>query len=393
MPGGAGEIQLPVYDPTRCALFALGRNAMYAACRTLGLQTGDEVLTPAFDCDGSLQPFRVLGLELRFFRTCPNTLQVDLDDIRKRVNRRTRLIHVINHFGMPQPWDALLAFRSQCEVPILEDNAYSLFSSFDGRPLGTFGDFAIFSLRKNLPLSEGGMLRINGELPTSVLQRREDGRWLYPTEVPAVVSLLLRKAGYGYLPETVRKFARRLRAVADPPPPLYSDGSDGIPAWPLRDVIGNDFSVDYSRPISRFARWRLARLSSQDYAEISGKKVYWYQWLVSRLSDIEGVTVFWPDLPHGVVPFAVLMLVASGRDAWLRTLRSRYEVMAWPTFSMEILRRRDEFPEVEFLGRRVLQLNLPAGRVRSPRYQEHLERFVRDVQELSRRSGGLRGCA
>ena len=53
------KYSLPIYEEDKCTLFALGRNAMYAACQTLKLEPGDEVLTPAFDCDGSLQPFRV----------------------------------------------------------------------------------------------------------------------------------------------------------------------------------------------------------------------------------------------------------------------------------------------------------------------------------------------
>ena len=62
---------------------------------------------------------------------------------------------------MPQPWDSLLAMRQKTGIPILEDNAYSLFSGIGDRLLGTFGDMVIFSLRKNLPLIDGGMLRLN----------------------------------------------------------------------------------------------------------------------------------------------------------------------------------------------------------------------------------------
>ncbi len=134
---------------------------MYAACRILGIKSGDEILTPAFDCDGSLQPFNVLGLKLLFYRSDPYTFSADVDDIKRRITSKTRLIHVINHFGMPQPWEELLSLKRETQIPILEDNAYSLFSEFKGRQFGEFVDMAIYSLRKNLPLIDGGMLRIN----------------------------------------------------------------------------------------------------------------------------------------------------------------------------------------------------------------------------------------
>jgi hypothetical protein len=95
---------LPVYDEKKCVFFALGRNAMYAACRMLDLKDGDEVLTPAFDCDGSLQPFKALELKLKFFRSDPHTFSADIDDIKRKITYGTKLLHIINHFGMPQDW-------------------------------------------------------------------------------------------------------------------------------------------------------------------------------------------------------------------------------------------------------------------------------------------------
>ena len=152
---------LPIYEKEKCVLFALGRNAIYAVSQILKLDSEDEVLTPAFDCDGSLQPFRVAGCRLRFFRSDPYSFAVDIDDIKRQITNKTKLIHIINHFGIPQPWEDLLSLRQEIGIPILEDNAYSLFSKFNNSPFGIFGDFAVFSLRKNLPLIDGGLLRIN----------------------------------------------------------------------------------------------------------------------------------------------------------------------------------------------------------------------------------------
>lgn len=370
---------LLVYDPKKCFLFALGRNAIYAACQILGLHSGDEVLTPAFDCDGSLQPFRALGLKLIFFRSDPRTFAVDIDDIKRRITQKTKLIHIINHFGMPQPWDYLLAMRQVTGIPILEDNAYSLFSAFNDRLFGTFGDMAIFSLRKNLPLIDGGMLRLNNpQYEFRIAQKK--ARYYYSTEYSQGLRLAARKIK---LWAFFRYGIKTLFPVNEAPPPLPSEEGDSITCWPPRDVTGEEFSCDYLRPMSGLARKQLGSFSKDDFSETSEKKRYYYTWLANRLKTKAGVEVLWPDLPGGVVPFCLSCIFNTKRDVFLGILRKKYEVMAWPTLSQEILDRLDDFPEVDLLGRKLLQINLPADRVRQPYFKDQLEGLVREIAKIS----------
>lgn len=372
------ENKLPIYDREKCFLFALGRNAIYAACQILGLRDGDEVLTPAFDCDGSLQPFRVLGLELSFFRSDPYTFAADIDDIRRKITPKTKLLHVINHFGLPQPWDKLLAIREETGVPILEDNAYSLFSKVNNRLFGTFGDISIFSLRKNLPLTEGGMLRINNP-KYKLIPLKEETRYCYPTEYLELLRLATRNIKFlSFVKSRLKKFY----PLSEPPPPLYSETGSGFAHWPARDVIGREFSCDYLRPMSRLVRNKLSRFTQSDFTQIGEKKRYYYDWLSKRLEEMEGIKILWPELPKGIVPFCLFCVFDSKRDFFLESLRKKYEVMAWPTLSRVILDRLADFPEVELLGRKLLQINLPADKVRLPYFASHLENLVRDIAKL-----------
>lgn len=369
---------LPVYNEEKCFLFALGRNAIYAACKILELRPGDEVLTPAFDCDGSLQPFRVLGLNLNFFRSDPGDLTVDIDDIKRRITPKTKLIHIINHFGLPQPWDKLLAMREETGIPILEDNAYSLFSSVNDRLFGTFGDFAIFSLRKNLPLIDGGMLRLNNPKYEFSFSAKND-KYLYATEYSEVLRIAARNIRlWGFL----RHLLNRLHLKNQPPPPLYSEEGAGFADWPARDAIGREFSCDYLRPMSRLARNQLGSFTQRDFREISEKKRYHYAWLSERLGEMQGVRVLWPSLPKGIVPFCLSCIFDQRRDVFLDALRKKYEVMAWPTLSKCVLDRLDDFPEVEELGRTLLQINLPADKVRMPYFQAQMEGLVGNIANL-----------
>ncbi len=72
---------------------------------------------------------------------------------------RTRAIVVIHEYGYPHP--ELLGLRAVATgrgIPLIEDCVHSLDSAVDGVPLGSFGDHAIFSLSKVLPVPAGGIL-------------------------------------------------------------------------------------------------------------------------------------------------------------------------------------------------------------------------------------------
>lgn len=378
------RINLPIYDESRCYLFALGRNAMYAACELLDIGRGDEILTPAFDCDDSLQPFKALGCDLIFFRSDAHTLGVNIQDIREKITSKTKLLHIINHFGFAQPWEELLQLRRQTNIPILEDNAYSLFSSYDGKQLGMFGDFSVFSLRKNLPLIDGGMLRINNPAYNFKIPSK-NAVLLYPSGAGGVLAAVKSLLGWRNMPLPVKHLLRRLDSMALPPPPLYSD-KGGYPVWPARDEMSPEFLRDRLRPMSIFARRQISGFSREDFALISEKKRYYYNKLSEGLSRIKGITVLWPRLPEGVVPFNISFLVDSGRDVLFNALRGKYEIMAWPTLSKAVLNRLKEFPEVEALGRQILQINLPAEKILNPSFTKYGESIVKEITFFSERS-------
>lgn len=331
---------------------------MFAACQALGLKAGDEILTPAFDCDGALQPFRALGLKLHFFRIHPDTFEVDLDDLRSKWRSRIKMVHLINYFGFSQPWDDILKLKQEFNTPLLEDNAYSLFSSYKGKPLGSFGDVAIFSLRKNLPLPDGGALKINNEA-YSLKFPLARSKWIYRTEWMGLLGFMKQRVeiSLGIRPGLLKtpSFLKKRRPDCFPPPPLSDEG--GVPPWPSRDAIGFDFSCDYLRPMSRFSKNQFQKFTRADFDAISRRRREAYQWLSQRLSAIPFLVLIHPRLPEGVAPHCISFLVNAHRDIRFEKLRKKYDVMAWPTLPQEVIDQLDRFPEVELLGRKIFQIN------------------------------------
>lgn len=355
---------------------------MYAACLALRLESGDEVLTPAFDCDTAIQPFRVLGIQLRFFKSDPDNFLVDIDDIKRKITPKTKLIHIINHFGMPQPWDDLLSLRQDKGIPILEDNAYSLFSKMNGRLFGLFGDVSIFSLRKNLPLIDGGLLRINNPKYKFKLANKKIPLLCFQ-DFPSILKIIGERLGILKAPYTLKRFFRSIAPETIPPPPLYSEPKNGYPYWPFRDQIGKEFSCDFLRPMSSFSRAKLSKFSLQDYTEIINNKRHYYKFLSDQLSNVPSIKILWPVLPDGIAPFCLSFLVSSNkRDAIFKNLQKKYNVMAWPILSKTVLAQLDNFPEVQLLGRKLLQLNLPSEKVRLPSFSDYIENLTHDIQNL-----------
>ncbi|MFH0772365.1 MAG: DegT/DnrJ/EryC1/StrS family aminotransferase [Candidatus Omnitrophota bacterium] len=378
------KISLPVYDESKCFLFALGRNAMYAACRSAGVNRGDEILTPAFDCDGSLQPFKAAGAKTIFFKSDPYTFAVDLTDIRKRLTVKTKLIHVINHFGMPQPWEELRSLSRETGIPILEDNAYSLFSKLEREPFGLFGDMAIFSLRKNLPLIDGGLLRVNNPSYLFRLEKKA-APLFYSTEASGILTIIKRMLGYYKMPPVLRRAARRFAPAIEPPVPLYSDPKKGCPDWPWRDETGKEFSRDYLRPISGLARFQLSGFSERDLEIIADNKKRYYCRLNEAIGSLKGIKALWPKLPEGAVPFCFSFLVNSNRDILFEELRKKYDVMVWPTLPQAVLNNLKDYPEVELLGRKLFQINLPSDKVALPDFSKYLNNLVAEFEVLAKK--------
>ncbi len=386
---------LSVYDHSRCYLFALGRNAMFAACQAVGLKEGDEVLSPAFDGDGTLQPFTAFGCRIVFYRSDPNTFAADVNDIRQKISERTRLIHVIHHFGMPQPWRELESLRRERGIPTLEDNAYSLFSSIEGQPFGTFGDLAIFSLRKELPLVDGGMLRINN-LKFSWSRPARRVRWFYPTERGTLLSQVQDELRRQFLvPIPAVRLARLIGFLPDQKPqalpPLFSDPEAPYPVWPDRDKIGEEFSCDYIRPISLLGRKQLCRWSRGDFERLSVRRIMAYRTLVPLLQNVPGLTVLNPELPDGIVPFCLNLRLEKRRDEVLIALQKSYNVMAWPTLPGTVLEQVENFPEVRQLGRKLLQFIFPKGLNWPLAYDGILKQFAVDLKRIWERESPCEG--
>jgi len=121
------------------------------------------VIMPSFIPAKLYRTVIAAGYEPKFY-DITSGCTFDPQQVEDSIDDRTTSIFAIHYFGHPTDIITLADIASRNSVSLIEDCAHVLIGSSKGRVLGTFGDFAIFSARKMLQLSDGGFLLMNKEL-------------------------------------------------------------------------------------------------------------------------------------------------------------------------------------------------------------------------------------
>ena len=155
--GGARPHAPSVLDAGPARLVTSGRIAIANALREMGVGSGDVVLVPAYHSLSMIPPLLACGAVPLFYKVAPDGA-ADLADIAAKLGPAVRLLMVTNYFGFPQQLDMLRDFCDQYALLLLEDCAHCFFGTYAGRPVGSWGDYAIASSMKFFPIYEGGLL-------------------------------------------------------------------------------------------------------------------------------------------------------------------------------------------------------------------------------------------
>jgi dTDP-4-amino-4,6-dideoxygalactose transaminase len=143
-----------------------GTDAILLALMALDIQPGDEVIVPAFTFFATAGCVARLGAIPVFADVDPHTFNLSLEDAALKVTPRTKAIIPVHLFGQALDMEALLAFAAAHKLRVVEDCAQSLGAKWKGRPVGSFGDFGIYSFfpSKNLGgFGDSGLLVTNDD--------------------------------------------------------------------------------------------------------------------------------------------------------------------------------------------------------------------------------------
>ncbi|MFJ1472894.1 DegT/DnrJ/EryC1/StrS family aminotransferase [Capnocytophaga cynodegmi] len=150
----------------KVAALSAGTAALHLALVALGVKSGDEVICQSFTFSASANPIVYQGAtpifvdsEPQTWNICPQALEEAIKD-RISKGKKPKAIIVVHLYGMPVKMDEVLQVANRYEIPIVEDAAEALGSTFKGQKCGTFGEMAILSFNGNkiITTSGGGAL-------------------------------------------------------------------------------------------------------------------------------------------------------------------------------------------------------------------------------------------
>lgn len=137
-------------------------SAIHLALIIVGVERGDEVICQSFTFSASANPIVYLGATPIFvdseqctWNICPLQLELAIKD---RINKgkTPKAIIAVDLYGMPYPIDEVRKIAKKYEIPVIEDSAEALGSSYKGQKCGTFGDISVLSFNGNKIITTSG---------------------------------------------------------------------------------------------------------------------------------------------------------------------------------------------------------------------------------------------
>lgn len=149
-----------------------GTAAVHLALINLGVKTGDEVICQSFTFCASSHPVAYLGATPVFvdsedttWNMSPELLEDAIKDRIEKTGKKPKAIIVVYLYGMPAKIKEILEIANRYNIPLVEDAAEGLGSRYNGRAVGTFGEYGVMSFNGNkmITTSGGGALICPGK--------------------------------------------------------------------------------------------------------------------------------------------------------------------------------------------------------------------------------------
>ena len=157
------------------SVLSSGTAAIHLGLILLNVKSGDEVLCQSFTFSASANPIIYqnatpvfIDSELETWNLCPVALENAIVD-RIQNGKKPKAIITVHLYGMPYQIDKIRSIADKYSIPILEDSAEALGSSYKGQKCGTFGDLGILSFNGNKIITTSG----GGALVTNTLAQKE----------------------------------------------------------------------------------------------------------------------------------------------------------------------------------------------------------------------------
>ncbi len=195
-----GAIQRFLNEDKFVAALSSGTAALHLALMQLGVGYGDDVICQSFTFSASANPIKYLGANPVFVDSDPvnwNMSPIYLEEaIKDRIskNKKPKAVIVVHLYGMPALMEEITEICNRYEIPLVEDSAEALGSSYKNKMCGTFGEFAILSFNGNKIITTSG----GGALVTSTKEQKEKTIFLSTQARDSAPHYQHSEIGYNY---------------------------------------------------------------------------------------------------------------------------------------------------------------------------------------------------
>jgi len=143
---------------------ASGTDALVLALKALGIGCGDEVITVPNTFIATVDAIHRNGAKPVFIDVDPITLNLNVDQIEKKISKKTKAIIVVHLYGQPAELTKVLAVAQSYNLKVIEDACQAHGAVYEGKRVGSYGDVGCFSFypAKNLgAMGDGGIVVTN----------------------------------------------------------------------------------------------------------------------------------------------------------------------------------------------------------------------------------------
>ena len=159
-----------------CVSTGSGTDALHLAYILAGIKKNDEVITPVFTCTATNIPLLYIGAKIKFVDADPNTMNICIKDLKKKITKKTKAIICVHYGGIPCDMDEIKKIAKKNKIKVIEDAAQALGGKYNKQNIGTISDFTTFSFQaiKHITTGDGGMLCIKD---TKLIEKAKRIRW------------------------------------------------------------------------------------------------------------------------------------------------------------------------------------------------------------------------
>ena len=161
--GFENDLEHFIGGDAKVAALSAGTAALHLGLVMLGVKPGDEVICQSLTFSASANPITYLGAtpvfvdsEKSTWNMSPELLDHAIADRIKVTGRKPKAIIAVDLYGMPARWDEILQVAGKYDIPVLEDAAEALGSSYKGRKCSLFGQYGVLSFNGNKMITTSG---------------------------------------------------------------------------------------------------------------------------------------------------------------------------------------------------------------------------------------------